>query len=455
MESNVYNFLGLSYGIKGQLSEALKYLETSTQLSRKANFRIGEIDSIFFRNQVYLLSKNITEGQKVARELDEIADKYQLPFYQIWAKFILSRYYLDFGDSPQAIRLLKAAITIMEKQRSGLVIDTFKETYMFNRQMLYEALIELLAKEGDYEGAFETAERAKSRVLVDLLAGRDIGKTPLETELITQDEKYIHEMADGYRKMLSAAGGGDLAFKNALDEIEKAQAGHRDVIIKIKEQNEELYSLISVEPPDTEEIGKLIDVNTTLFSYYVTDKILYIWVVTKDRVHLERIKINKENVFSLVSSFNNAIAAKDKKQTAVLSEKIYDTFLKPVIPFVKGDVIGFIPHGPLYYLPFAAMSYKGHYLIDGFSIFCLPGAGVMKHVVKKHPSRGLKVLAFGNPDLGSKQLDLPYAAAEVKNIKNIFPQANVCLRAEATKQKATEMLGNYDIVNFATHGLFY
>ncbi|MGV8058551.1 MAG: CHAT domain-containing protein [Smithellaceae bacterium] len=454
MESNVYNFLGLSYGIKGQLPEALKHLEASVQLSRKANFRIGEIDSIFFRNQVYLLEKNITEGQKVASELNEIADKYHLPFYQIWAKFILSRYHLGFGDSPQAIRLLKDAITIMEKQRSELVIDTLKETYMFNRQVLYEALIELLAKEGDYKGAFEIAERAKSRVLVDLLAGRDIGKTPFETELLKQDKNYISEMVAGYRKLLSTAGDGDSALKNALDKIEKAETGHRDVIIKIKGQNEELYSLVSVEPLDTEDIRRLLDINTTLFSYYVADKVLYIWAVNKDRIHLERIKINKEDVSSLVSSFNAAIAAKDKKQIGVLSEKIYDTFLKPVIPFVTGDRIGFIPHGALYYLPFAAMSYKGQYLVDGFSIFYLPGAGVLKYVMKKQPSRGLRVLAFGNPDLGNKQLDLPYAEAEVENIKKIMPQANVYLRAGATKSKAKEMLGSYDIVHFATHGLF-
>jgi len=47
-------------------------------------------------------------------------------------------------------------------------------------------------------------------------------------------------MADGYRNMLLTAGGGDSALKNALDKVEKAGAGHRDVIIKIKGQNEEL-----------------------------------------------------------------------------------------------------------------------------------------------------------------------------------------------------------------------
>ncbi|HPK54611.1 MAG TPA: hypothetical protein PK114_09100, partial [Smithellaceae bacterium] len=303
MEANVYNFLGLSYAIKGISTRALGYLDNSLELAKKANFRSGEIDGIFFRNQVYLLEKNINAGQKAARQLNEIADKYQLPFYQIWAKFILSRYYLGFGDSSQAISLLKEAMVIMETQRAGLVVDRLKETYMFNRQVLYEALIELLAKEGDQKGAFEIAERAKSRILVDLLAGRDIGRTEDETALIKQGENYIQEIAAGYRKMLPAVGGGADAQK-VLAQIEKAQAGHRAVIMKIKEQNEELCSLISVEPPAVDDIRNLLDENTTIFSYFVADKILYIWALNKNRIHLERIKIGKKDVAALVSSFN-------------------------------------------------------------------------------------------------------------------------------------------------------
>jgi CHAT domain-containing protein len=454
IESKAYGFLGLAYGIKGQFAEAMKHLESSAQLARKANFRIGEVDNLFFRSLVYLLEKNINEGFKASRQFNDIVDKYHLPFYQISAKFILSHYYLVFDDTLQAISLLHDAVAIMEKQPSEPVIDSFKETSMFNQQTLYEALIDLLAKEGDYKGAFEIAERAKSKVLIDLLAGIDIGKTPIETELIKQNNNYVNELADGYRKLLATSSGGDSALRKALDKIEKTQAGHRDVIDKIKRQNEELYSLLAVESLDNEDVRRLLDKNTTLFSYYVSDKILYIWAVNKDRVHLERIKIDREYVSRLVNSFRAAIASKNKKLSEEISEKVYEIFLKPVIPFVSGDWIGFIPHGPLCYLPFAAMSYKGQYLADSFSIFYLPWAGVLKYEMKKQPSLGLKVLAFGNPDLGDRQLDLPYAEAEVGNIKKAIPHANIYLRARATKKKAMEMLDNYDIVHFAARGVF-
>ena len=415
-ESNVYNFLGLAYGIKGQFPEAINNFNTSAKLSGKIYFPIGEINSMFFRNQVQLLGKNITEGQKTARQLNELADQYHLPFYQIWAKLILSRYYSKYGNTSQAIDLLKNAITVMETQHAELAIDMFKENVLFNRQEIYEELIELLIEEGDNNGALETAESAKSWAMVDLLAGEDIGKNSTEAELIRQNGSYINEISDGYRKIMVSAGS-DFDFKKTLDKIEKAENARRDVIAKIKAQNEELYSMVSVEPPETESLRQLLDRNTTLFSYYVTDKVLYIWAINKDRVHLERIKITKGEVAKLVSSFIAAIAARDKKQTDSLSEKVYDIFLRPVIPFVSGDRIGFIPHGSLYYLPFAAMSYKGQYLVDGFSIFYLPNAGVLKYVLKKQMTQEMKVLAFANPDLGDKQLEMPFAEAEVESIK--------------------------------------
>lgn len=453
IESKVYNFLGLSYGIKGRFSDALKYLDTSVRLAGKANFRIGEVDNLFFRSLVYLLQKNLNEGLKVSQQFNDIVDKYHLPFYQISAKFILSNYCRGYGDNLQAISLLNEAVEIMEKHRSEPVADALKDASLFNQQMIYEALIELLAKEGDYRGAFEIAERAKAKELVDLLTGRDIGRTPVETELIKKDKNYVNEIAYSYRKLLSISGGGDLALINALSKIEKKEAEHNDVINKIKRQNEELYSLLAVEPIDIEDVRRLLDKNTTLFSYYVADKELYIWAINKDRVHLERIKINKEDISRTVLALNVAIASKNKKQSEAISEKVYEIFLKPVIPFVSGDWIGFIPHGPLHYLPFAAMSYKGQYLVGGFSIFYLPGAGLLKYEMKKQPSLGRKVLALGNPDLGLKQLDLPYAELEVGNIKKIIPRTNILLRAEATKNKAVEMLGNYDIVHFATRGV--
>lgn len=452
MESNIYNFLGLASGIKAKWQESYKHLAMSSEISRNAGYRIGETDSLFFLNQMYLLEKNVTEGQKAAERFNVMADRYHFPFYQVWAKYILSRYYIDFGNTVKAINILKEAVAIIEGQRSTLVMDILKETYLYNRQVVYESLVELLAREGDYKGALEMAERAKSRILVDLLAGKDIGRSPVEEELLKQEKQLNGQIIKIQKQLFGISG--EAAERGLTEKLEKAEATYRDIILQIKKENEELFTMVSVQPTDPMEIQKLMDHNTTLFDYFVTDRILYIWAVQKEHIHLERVQIKREELKELVSSFLAAIISKDNKTIQILSQQIYDIILKPIIPFVSGDRIGFIPHDSLYYLPFAAMSYKGQFLVDAFSIFYLPNAGVFKYAMGKPLLGGMKILAFGNPDLGDRELDLPYAVMEVESIKKRIDQTTIFLHKAVTKKKVKEMIRDFNIIHFATHGQF-
>jgi CHAT domain-containing protein len=92
--------------------------------------------------------------------------------------------------------------------------------------------------------------------------------------------------------------------------------------------------------------------------------------------------------------------------------------------------------------------------VDAFSIFYLPNSGVFKYAMEKQVSRGMKVLAFGNPDLGNRDMDLPYAAMEVESIKKRIDQTTIFLNKEATKKKVKDLMGEFDIIHFATHGQY-
>jgi CHAT domain-containing protein len=452
LEANAHNFLGLAKGIRGNREGALKSLALSEELSRKTGFRVGEMDSIFFLNQVYLLEKDISNGGKAAERMNEMADRYRLPFYQVWAKYLLSRYALGFGNTSRAISILKQAADIMEQQRTGLVIDQLKETYLFNRYMIHENLVYLLAREGDFKGALEVAERAKSRVLVDLLAEKDISRTRGEADLLSQQSKLNGEILH-IRKELMKTNDEKRAVE-LVSSLDTREDGRRAVAIKIRVENEELSSLISVDSTDIAEIQTLLDGETTLIDYLVTDDILYVWSIDKKRIHLERVKISREALRNLVGDFLAAIVSRDKARTETLSQKLYETLLHPIAPFLTGTKVSVVPHDALYYLPFAALKNQGKYLAESFSLSYLPSVRVLKYVQEKKGSQGTKLLAFGNPDLGDKSLDLPYAGVEVEKIQKRAPGAMVFLREQATKARAKELLGSYDIVHFATHGLF-
>ncbi|HCX90691.1 MAG TPA: hypothetical protein DHT43_09315 [Deltaproteobacteria bacterium] len=308
--------------------------------------------------------------------MNEMGDKYHLPFYQIWAKYILSRYFLGFGNSQKAIEVLKEAAAIIEQQRSTLIIDKLKETYLFNRQVIYESLIYILSREGDFKGAMEMAERAKSRVMVDLLAGKDISRDKAEEELLKKEEEYSKDILKVKRQLVKTYN--EEEIKEISSRLIKAEGGYRDLVIKVKNKNEELFSMISVQSLGSPEIQNMLDEDTTLVDYFVTDDLLYIWSADKDRVHLERVKISADELRNLVSSFLSSVSSRNRERTEGLSQRIYDIILKPIIPFVSKGRIGFIPHDFLYYLPIAALSNNGKYLVEDYSIFYVPSATVLK-----------------------------------------------------------------------------
>lgn len=451
IECDVRNFMGLAYGIQGQFSEGVKNLEAAIRIAQKNGYRLSEVDSLFFLNQLYLLEHDVRKGKKTALDLETMADKYQLSSYAIWARVMLAHHARRIGDIDQAINSLNEALTLMERNALWLLnVADFRGIAFFKRQDLYEALLELQAGKTDERGAFETAERSKTALLADLLANEMIGKNPLASASVKQIHFYREQMAGDYLRLLSPASG-SAVFMNTVARIDKIRRAYADELAGIKEKDGALYSLIGVVPSNAGEIQRLLDNNTTLFTYYVGAKYLYIWVISKNGFHQEKIRMSRREVDWLVHSYRSAMISKDKSQANALSEKVYDAFLKPVIPFVYGDRVGFVPHGALCNLSFASMRYIKSYLVDGFTIFYLPHAGMINPMLSENlMPKTKKVLIFADPQCIEKQQPVRRAGQEMEMLKKIFPQADYYVAANTSRANMQKSTGIYDIIHFAS-----
>jgi len=108
----------------------------------------------------------------------------------------------------------------------------------------------------------------------------------------------------------------------------------------------------------------------------------------------------------------------------------------------------------LHYLPFHVLHSGERYLIEEYPIFYSPSASVLKYSLDKRRTRGEKIIAFGNPDLGDPAYDLPFAEKEVEGIAGIFPSARIYLRKDASEEVAKKETGGYDLIHFACHAEF-
>jgi len=201
-------------------------------------------------------------------------------------------------------------------------------------------------------------------------------------------------------------------------------------------------------PPDPGEIQRLLDSDTTLFTYYVSRHYLYIWVISQQGFHQEKIRISRDDVDRLVQTYLRAMMDEDKGLVNALSERVYDLFLKRVVPFVYGDRLGIVPHGTLYNLPFASMRYVKSYLVDGFSLFHLPHAGMLKQVLSKKlmPETGKKLI-FAEPPQMKKQPTVQTAERDI--LKRLFPQADYFAADNASKADLQKLTDSYDMIHLA------
>lgn len=113
-----------------------------------------------------------------------------------------------------------------------------------------------------------------------------------------------------------------------------------------------------------------------------------------------------------------------------------------------------VPHGALHYLPFNALLDKDGFLIDRYSIRVLPSASVMQFLKDRREGHAGNLLAFGNPDLGDPNYDLPGAQNETIAITKDQPKTKLLLRKQATETSVKRFGEQFRYIHFATHGTF-
>lgn len=154
------------------------------------------------------------------------------------------------------------------------------------------------------------------------------------------------------------------------------------------------------------------------------------------------------------------------KKVQNLNYQELQNFLEPFIaPLVssspKGDlmtrekdIIWFVPHKFLHYLPLHALKVGDRFLIDRNPICYTPSASVMKYCHAKRKGKREKALILAD-SLGDRLHTQEQAIA----IKELFdPQAELYIGQQATKdllkQKLEEAKADLDILHLACHGNF-
>jgi CHAT domain-containing protein len=113
-----------------------------------------------------------------------------------------------------------------------------------------------------------------------------------------------------------------------------------------------------------------------------------------------------------------------------------------------------VPHGPLHYLPFAAIHDGSKYLVDRFTLLTIPSGTVLTYLEKKPITTKGATVVFANPDLGDPRMDLPFAEREGTAIQTRRPDTVLLKRSAAMEARARKLAPGASLLHFASHATF-
>ena len=363
-----------------------------------------------------------------------------------------------------AIDQYKNAIELIEHERAGLGKEGTRLSFLEGKEEVYGRVILLLVQVGDSAGAFEYAERARSRNFVDVLAsGTPKFRTSKESTAFTQRQREQAEVELAVQRSgLTRIEIEELRRSTRGIQVvsDKANAGGQSQKDLTSNLTVEFDSLTAVKTASIKEITTQLGKQAAMLSFYVGENHTVVFLLQEGNVSAWTYPVGRAALQSQIEAFRRLIQKNPIKQESELpaitraGQELYRTLLQDAAQSVRKPVVYLSPHGPLHYLPFAALHDGSQYLADRVTLITVPSGTVLTYLGKKPRAAKGTTVVLANPDLGNSAYDLPFAEQEGDAVKARRPAATLLKRKEAQEIRIRELGPQASVLHFATHGKF-
>lgn len=451
---------------EGRIEGSIPLLRQSLEISREIGDKRNEVQTLYGLGKAQYLLGNHKTALAILDTGIVAASNLVIP-ERLWRLYRQRALVLSaMGEEEDALADFQNAIEIVERLRAELKIDALQQGFLDDKMDLYVDVVDHLVKMNRVEEGFRFVERAKSRSFIDLLGNQRLNLVQAQGALLEQEKEAQLAIQEAQDWVASFA----LRESNLSDqereemghwqeELEERRSMYEAILISIQTENPELASFVSVDPWDLISIQGILPDSTALVEYYLTDDVLFCWVVSQGELILKSFDVQERIIQESVIQFRENIQA--NLSTEREGRQLYAWLLEPLVGELEqiGHLI-IIPHGILHYLPFAALqNNKGEYVIERFSLSYAPSATVFGYCIEKErqnrvPEEIGAVLALSNPDLRSPLYDLPFAEKEVKSLQRVYDDVSVWSGNNVNERVVRDQIGSYRIVHFACHGTF-
>ena len=528
--AQAYFNIGEALGNKGDYAPAIEYLNKSlsARLSvfgekhPKIAESYQELGKIYSAKQsydsaLYFYQKSLgslTEGFNDSSIYANPEEKNILWHNELLNPLILkgdafsSRYFLtkDLNDLYSAYSTYQLSSQLIDKVRHSFKAEGSKLSFGRRAFSFYEKglntslkLFELTKNDEYLKAAFNFSEESKAGILFEAVSevkARNFSGLP--DSLLEQEKNLRVDLAYFDTQILNEKQKKKPSSEKIKELDDKYFSFHQKYISLIEnlEKKYPSYYQLKYKEKDisVENLQKLLDNQAAIIEYFLSDTILYIFVLTSKNLDEETVKLDSP-VTELVRKFRQSLQNLEFENYISSASSLYKILIAPIEKKISNTKNLFIiPDGILYYLPLEAMlsekvTVNDHinfsklpYLVKKFNTSYLFSASFLMEETKE-PNDHYSFIGFApvfadensqqekkiNSDSTTSQLkraieindktysELPETKREVEGILNLFrkkklPGLNFISENAKEEMLKSEIMKNYSFLHIATHG---
>jgi CHAT domain-containing protein/tetratricopeptide (TPR) repeat protein len=487
--------IGRAYQSLGNYERALAFYEQSLRISEDLGDKPGIADVLAARGEVCYLRADFSQAIDLEDRAASIAAQIGLSETRSYSLTTAGKAYKALNKRDLARKAFEDAIAAIERVRGTIVGgERQQERYFREKVSPYYEIVDLLIDQHDPAQALIYAERARGRVLLDVLENGRVNVTKaMSSSEIARDRELNSRLVSCETEIAR--------LKLRPDPDESSLAALNDRMNRVRLEYEAFYAGLYAAHPELEiQRGRSAPLtpdglntfsqsapNTAFLEYVVTDKRIILFVIAREHtnggssltVRAFQLPVPARNLTTMVDDFRKLVAERNLaikgKATA-----LYNILVAPVRNTL-GNVssLCILPDGPLWQLPFQALYSASHgYLLESYSIYYAHSLTALEHAGKKSEGAGRsldrspvnrpELFAVGNPALDDEAITrlgtISRAQAlapgadeerEVQALARIYGPANsrILIRDQAREETVKADAANYRIIHVAAHSV--
>jgi CHAT domain-containing protein len=452
--------LGLIEMAEGQATEAQATLERALPLAAAGGFGLERFQIHSALARLALARRDLASARRQTGMARVIADSIASPDVEVRALELEGRLREAEGRGDAPGRFLEA-IDLLESWRGRLALGDLALGIVEPRWSVYEGAVRTLLQAGDAEAAFTVAERARARLLLEIMAERQAeGQGQVAAALKQRLRERYQERSgttDSLRRGLDAE---IAALTDSLASLEAVDLA-RDPGAAARYPRPASLSRVRA--------ALLADGNPAILSMFWGDSAVYAWWVTRDAILARR--LGPADSLATTLDFLRLSMARPGADSlwVTAAARAWEQLIAPFNAALPSRIYA-VTDGPAAGIPIEVLLPRRSAPPLGASaeIVYGPSASVLAALADAPPRRWERaMLAVGNPRVSGGPpassrraprvdpvIELPHAEAEARAISDLYAAdgADLLLGRRATVERWLERRpGRYRYLHFAAH----